>query len=236
MTRLRLACLLWSLALSCTAHVPDARADSQIDHPRMRLVIDAAGQWRSVIDKASGRELVPGNLALPIAEVHHGRRRCAAVAAAADGERLTVAFADTDTAATYAVEQNADWIVLRLLSVTGTRPSGLTLVQIPVSISQNVGPRLNAAWMSDCGRAMAPRTRWTAGTGRPSAVLSAVTQVPRAPASKNGAVAILLSDTGVQGPRPAPVARVRTAAMRTSRACGQGYRSGARFVLVPLVR
>ncbi len=197
MTRLRLACLLWSLALSCTAHVPDARADSQIDHPRMRLVIDAAGQWRSVIDKASGRELVPGNLALPIAEVHHGRRRCAAVAAVADGGRLIVAFADTDTAATYAVEQNADWIVLRLLSVTGTRPSGLTLVQIPVSISQNVGPRLNAAWDERTVVCAMAATNQVDCLGRagPPAVLSAVTQDAPGPRIENAAVAILVCPT-----------------------------------------
>ena len=128
MTRTRITPILSLLTLSCVFVASQAHADIGIENTRTSLVIAANARWQSLIDKLTRRELAPDSASLPIAEVRHGNQRCEAIEATADGDRLTVSFAHTDTVLTCALERAEDWIVLRLRTVAGTRPDSLTLL------------------------------------------------------------------------------------------------------------
>ncbi len=95
-------------------------------------------------------------------------------------------------------EPAVDWIVLRLKSIEGTRPDSVTLLQLPVAITENVGTRLNIAWDSRTAVCLMAATRQADCRGRRSgnhAVLSAATQDSPGPRLEGAAVAILVTPT-----------------------------------------
>ncbi len=189
--------LVGLLAASCILAVAEARADVAFENARARIAIAANGRWQSLLDKATGRELLPDGVAMPVAEVRHGGERFAASAATATGDALTLSFAGTDTVLTYTVEPADHWIVLRLRSIAGTRPESMTLVQLPVGITANVGSRLNIAWDDESAVCLMAATRQADCRARPGrhAVLSATTQDFPGPKLEGAAAAILVSPT-----------------------------------------
>ncbi|MDZ7618654.1 MAG: hypothetical protein U1E05_16750, partial [Patescibacteria group bacterium] len=165
--------------------------------PRAKLVITEDARWHSLLDKATGRELVPEGVAMPIADVSHGGKPFAAAEATLDGDTLVLSFANTDTVLTYTFETAENWIVFRLQAVRGTRPESMTLVQLPVSITENVGGRLNVAWDDRTAACMMAATRQAECRGRSGrhAILSATTQDSPGPRLEGAAVAIIVSPT-----------------------------------------
>ncbi|MDY0169479.1 MAG: hypothetical protein RBS80_23255 [Thermoguttaceae bacterium] len=212
MTRTHHTPLVWLLAILATSIALDAHAEVTMENSRARLIISEDARWRSLADKATGRELIPEGVALPVAEVVHGGKRFAAARAAADGDALTISFADTDTVLTYAFERAGNWIVLRLRSVAGTRPESMTLLQLPVAITKNVGTRLNVAWDDETAVCMMAATRQTDCRGRAGrhAVLSASTQDSPGPELEGAAAAIIVS----------PTSQLKTIAREASHAFG----------------
>ncbi len=194
--------LIGLLTTHCVLAGVEARAEVTFENARARCVIAANGHWQSLVDKATGRELLPDGVAMPIAEARHGGERFAVSGATADGDALTLSFAGTDTVLTYTVERADKWIVLRLRSVAGTRPESMTLVQLPVGITENVGGRLNIAWDDETAVCLMAATRQAdcrARRGR-HAVLTATTQDFPGPRLEGAGAAILIGPTSAFKP------------------------------------
>ncbi len=197
MVRMSTIAMVSLFALSCALAAPRVYAETTIENPRTKLVITEDARWRSMFDKATGRELVPEGVALPIAEVSHGGKRFAAAKASLDGDTLVLSFANTDTVLTYAFETTENWIVFRLRAVQGTRPESMTLLQLPVAIAENVGGRLNVAWDDRTAVCMMAASRQADCRGRSGrhAMLTATTQDAPGPKLEGAAVAIIVSPT-----------------------------------------
>lgn len=181
MKRFQVLLLIGLLALSASLSASRAEAGGTIENPRATLVIAEDGRWQSLVDRASGRELIPPQVSLPVAEVRHTNRRFPADGARLQDDTLTLTFADTDTELKYAIERSDDWIVLRLSRVEAARPESLTLLQLPASITENVGTRLNIAWDQQTAVGLMAATLQTDCRGRRAgehAVLTASTRIP----------------------------------------------------------
>lgn len=187
----RRTCVLFILAALVAGA---ANAQVALETDRARLVIGDDATWTSLVDRATGRELAPEGVTLPLAAVRHGDSSHNASAASLDGDALTVRFADTDTVLTYTVEPAADWIVFRLASVMGTRPESMTLLQVPVSITEKVGGRLNIAWDDQTAVCMMAANRQADCRARPGrfATLAATTQDAPGPPLEGAAVALII--------------------------------------------
>ena len=187
----------WLAAFCSALAVSQVYGDISIENARATLAITENAQWQSVLDKATGRELAPASDSLPIAEIRHTGQRWIAAKATLDSNVLTVSFANTDTVLTYAIESDENWILFRLTSIAGTRPESMTLLQLPVAITENVGRRLNAAWDEQTAVCMMAATRQancSARSGR-HATLAATTQDAPGPQLEGAAVVILICPT-----------------------------------------
>lgn len=121
-------------------------AEIALENARFRAVLGNDAVWRSLVDKATGADYCAGDKRVSLAAVRvEGKTRNASRALLA-GDRLTVGFADCDTQLGYAVSTTDDWIAFKLVEVTGTRPSHVTVVRVGVTITERGGSRLNAAW------------------------------------------------------------------------------------------
>ncbi len=175
-----------------------AESGGRIENPHVIFTFSEQGRWQSLVDRASGRQLIPPGVSLPLAEVRLANRRFPANGAKLKDDTLTLTFDGTDTELTYAVERPDEWIVLRLRAVAGSRPESLTLLQLPVAITENVGTRLNIAWDEQTAVGLMAATAATDCRGRRAgnhAVLTAATQDSPGPPLEDAAVAILVSPT-----------------------------------------
>lgn len=77
--------------------------------------------------------------------VRVGSRTRNAVQANCEGDFLAIGFGDGGTRLTYEVTEAAEWIAFRLIAVAGPRPQQVTLLQLPIAITEHAGSRLNAA-------------------------------------------------------------------------------------------
>lgn len=199
-------CTLLTLLLPALAGTGAARADVVVENARARLVLTGTAQCASLVQKPTGRELCAPGVALPAAAITLAGRTCQASAATAEGDQLTLRFAGTDTLLIYQVDSSRDWIRFRLARVAGTRPERVTLLQLPIALTQNVGPRLNIAWdertavclmaanrQADCAAAR------QVSAGRPYALLRAATQDSPGPPLEGAAAALIVA--------PAPAIR-----------------------------
>lgn len=130
-----LICLLASAGL----------AEVTITAPSCTLTLSDAGFVQSLTNTA-GVELCATAAKLPFAQITVEGAMVLPTAAALAGNTLTVTFAKTGTALTYELTPTANWLLIRLASVTGPRPSHMTMCQLPVHLTQKVGRRLSAAY------------------------------------------------------------------------------------------
>ena len=133
---------------------------------RAELGTDA--RWVSVRMKASGRELLAPETNLPIAEVTllarqetmmelvlghaplakvlpEGKKH-PAIKLEQENGRYVLSFSGCDTQLVYTIQAGEQWVEFRLEEIRGPRPVVITLLQIPVLVTEKVGTRLNAAW------------------------------------------------------------------------------------------
>lgn len=189
----------WLAAVILLPCAVPALASVTLQTQRFTATLNDDASWQSLVDHSSGRECLPDGVKLPVAVVRHGGKSYNALAVAAEGDRLRVTFANTDTVLTYAVQQAADWVVFRLEAVAGTRPESLILLQIPVSITQNVGPRLNCAWDEQTAVCIMAATRQADCGARAGgfATLMASTQDAPGPVIEGTAAALIVCPTPV---------------------------------------
>ncbi len=205
------------LALTAIVAQPSPAAEVGIpivfENPRVRMVLGADAAWRSIVDKKTGRDYCPRDKKVRFASARVGQATREANRATQAGNRLVIGFAGCDTQLTYVVEAADDWIAFRLASVSGPRPSHLTLVRIGVAITERVGPRLNGAWNDEyrvCLRAMNLQTQGRAARAGASAELASTTQDSPGPKLEGAAAAVLAG----------PPAELRAALQRLAAACG----------------
>ncbi len=184
------------LAIACSATGGEIRFQTK----RFSAVVGADAVWRELIETGSGQSLLARNT--PIALVQVDGRTCAANSAAFAGDRLSVGFSGADTRLEYAIEQSSDWVTFRLSRITGTRPERVTLLQIAVTPTEHVGPRLNGAWNDRAAVVLMGTGRQT--LGRPArregwTDLAAVAQDAPGPRLEQSAAALIV----------APLAQIR---------------------------
>jgi len=175
-----------------------------IENPRLRMVLGEDATLRSLADKATGKDYFArgkrgGLAAVRIADrTYRSYRSHWRGAAAPQGGRLTLAFDGCDTRLVYAVKAEAHWVLFRLERIEGTRPSRVTLMRIPVTITEHVGRRLGGAWdgqFAICLMAANLQTQCTARRKGKVAELSATTQDAPGPKLEGAAVALVACPT-----------------------------------------
>ncbi len=186
-----------AVAVTLSAWASAAEVAAVIETARMGAELNDDATWRSLVDKASGRECIAEAGKIAVGDVSHSGKTFAAQALSAEGERLRVRYAGTDTVLTYRVQPAGDWATFTLESVAGTRPERLTLLRVPVAITERVGPRLNIAWDDETAVCvMAANRQADCGARRREyADLVAATQDAPGPRIEGAAVALIVCPT-----------------------------------------
>lgn len=173
-----------------------ATAEVVLTAPNFKAVLSDQGRWVS-LQNAAGRELCFAEAKLPLATVTtpQGSGNCTAVSLA--GQRLTVRFGKLDTVLTYELRPTADWLEFKLVAIAGTRPAEVTLVQLPVALTQYVGRRLVGAWDDEqavCLLAATPHPDCWAGSqaGKYTLVRATAKDAP-GPKLEGAAVALVVA-------------------------------------------
>ncbi len=174
-----------------------AGAEVVLENLRFRAVLGEDAVWRSLVEKAGGRDLLAAGARVRFAAATVDGKPCEAASAALADGKLVVTFAGTDARLTYAVKSEADWVALRLESVAGARPSGLVLARLPVAVTKHVGPRLAAAYddAAVCLAATGLQVQSAAHLRPDHALLEAVTQDAPGPHLEGAGVALVAAPT-----------------------------------------
>jgi len=187
------AVCLWIAALVPSA----ASAEVTIESARAKLVLNDDATWESLVEKPSGRECLAADAKVSLASVRHSGESFEANAVTLEGDRLVVRFGGTDTVLHCGVDRADDWVLFRIEGIEGTRPQSLAFLRVPVAITENVGPRLNAAWDEQttvCVMAANQQADCGATRGK-YATLSASTQDAPGPRIEGAAAALVVSPT-----------------------------------------
>ena len=183
-------CLVFS-AIAVAA----AAGDVVVESPRLRLVIGEDAAWRSVAGKATGKDYCAQGKGAPLAAVRIADRTHRSHRSYWEpGGKLTLAFDGCDTRLAYAVKAEPDWILFRLERIEGTRPSHVTLLSVPVTITERVGRRLGGAWNDEfalCLMAANLQTHCSAQRRGTVAELTATTQDAPGPKLEGAAFALV---------------------------------------------
>lgn len=173
-------------------------AEIAFENSRFRAVLGEDAVWRSLVDKTTGNGYcaVDKRVSFAAARVA-GKTHNASGASLAD-DRLSVTFAGCDTRLTYAVSTTDDWIALRLVEVSGTRPSHVTLVRVGTTITERGGSRLGAAWNEQyavCLRGINLQSQSSLSRRSDHALLSATTQDFPGPKLEGAGAALICAPT-----------------------------------------
>lgn len=173
---------------------PCLGADLVMENARLRAVLGADASWRALVDKTTGKDYCAAGKRIPMATVHVGAKSHSACRAALAGGRLTLGFSGCDTECVYQVTTTADWIAFQLERISGARPSHLTLFSVGVTLTDRMGPILNAAWNDQyaiCLRGINLQTSGRAARHRDIVQLSATSQDEPGPKLEGAGVALL---------------------------------------------
>lgn len=214
----RTVVLSFGLTLAAVAHV--AAAEIVLENARLHAVLGDDGVWRSLADKATGQELCAAGQRVPLAAVRVSDAIRAANRVQREGQRLILEFAGCDTRLVYTLTSAEDWLSFRLTEVTGTRPTHVTLIQLPVAIAARGGSRLNAAWddrHAVCLRGLNLQSQGVFSRRNDHSLLSVITQdAPGPPLEGSGAVLLA-----------APTADLKPILHRVAIACDQPRNTAA---------
>lgn len=166
--------------------------------PTGALTLTDDGAWQSLRDTAGLEFCVPA-VHMPFAQINvpSAPKSLPCTSARLSGSSLTLGFA-SGTALQYELTPAQDWLVLKLVSVSGERPTSLTLCQVPVSLSDKVGRRLSAAYDAQhavCLMAANRQSDCGASRGDQATVLRAGTQDAPGPKLEGAAAALIVCST-----------------------------------------
>lgn len=174
-----------------------AVADVVITSPSATITLSDGGVWKS-LRGADGTELCAAGVNMPLARVNTAKGNGPCTSAKLAGSTLTLGFAKSGTEVAYELTPTPRWLLLKLTGVSGERPTSMTLCQIPVNLSEKVGPRLNAAYDAQhavCLRAANRQADCGASRGAEANVLQASTQDAPGPKLEGAAVALIVCTT-----------------------------------------
>jgi len=189
-------CILTLLGVAALGR--SAAAEVPFENSRVRAVLGEDAVWLSLVDKTNGKEYCAADKRISFATARVADKTRNANRASLALDRLTIAFAECDTQLSYAVTTTDDWIAFRLVEVSGTRPSHVTLVRIGVTITERGGSRLNAAWNDQyaiCLRGANLQTQGSQSRRSDYRLLSATTQDFPGPKLEGAAAALVCAPT-----------------------------------------
>ena len=193
---------LWTL-LATIPMLPSARAETVLETARLRAVLSDQAVWQALVDKASGTDHCASDKRIRFATVRVADKTCNAHRASLSDDRLTVNFDGCDTKLVYAVDRTDDWLAFRLVEVTGSRPTHVTLCQLGVTITENGGRRLCAAWNQDyaiCLRGINLQSQGSLSRRKDHLLLRATTQDFPGPKLEGAGAAIIGAPTAALKP------------------------------------
>jgi hypothetical protein len=113
-----------------------------IETKNFSITLTDTGQWQSIVQKANHRQVCYTKAKTPFAQIGSSQANSAKMVAG----KLEIGFAGSDTVLVYKIDTTDDWILFEVAGVRGTRPNLITMCQLPVNITENIGPNLNIAW------------------------------------------------------------------------------------------
>jgi len=190
---------LWPAIAVAAAVAAAAGGEIVFENARVRAALGEDAVWRSLTDKASGKDYCAAGQRIAFATARVGalKNRVANRAAFGDG-KLTVSFDGCDTVLTYAVKAEPDWILFTLTGVAGARPSELTLVRFGTTQRERVGTRLCLGWDETCAVGLIGanlQTRGQAARRKDFTELLATTQDAPGPKLEGAAAALVAAPT-----------------------------------------
>jgi hypothetical protein len=174
-----------------------------------QLQVNTNARWVSFREKQTGEELLAAGTRASMAKVlvdatpvqtteiilHHapvakinleGRTYSASsLRKEKEPDRWLLSFENCPTELLYTIRAETNWVLFRLEEIRGPRPSRITLLEIPVRISQRIGTRLNAAWDA----------RWAV------CLMAANAQTEARPVSREGATWLTAASQDQPGPK-----------------------------------
>jgi len=204
---------LLMIALLLAACARSTATDVEYENARFRIVLGEDAVWKSLVDKATGKDYCAAQRKLSLSHARVDGKTRNANRLVVEEERLLVGFDGCDTRLTYEVIDSPDWIALKLVSISGTRPTHLTPARLAVTITEHGGSRLGAAWNDDttiCLRGANLQVGGRCSRRKDHTELSTFTQDEPGPKLEGATVALLV----------APTAEVRPLLQRMAEALG----------------
>lgn len=187
-----------------------AVAGLMLDWPGGALMIRDDGRVWSLVETRGRRECAR-ETADPVVVIRaEGRDYSARQLSASDGG-FAVEFEGIDTVLEYTAEPHENWVLLRLHSVSGTRPESITL-QLPIGVDEHVGRLLNIGWDRQTAVClMAGSMQLLCRAARQEGVLlTAMAQDAPGPSLEGAAIALIVC----------PTEQFRAIAREVSQVCG----------------
>jgi len=167
-----------------------------IENRRCRMILKPEAVWVALIDKESTSDMCYMSSGKPLVDAVINGARAKANSVAFDGKKMTVGFPGHDTKLIYEVDPADDWILFKLVSIEGTRPSRLTLFRAPVIITETVGRQLAMARNAKTGVCLMAANMQSKGQARSRGgwtELAALTQDAPGPRLEGAAVALIVA-------------------------------------------
>lgn len=182
------------------------RAEAQGEAPDVvlqndlcRYVIGADGSNRAFINRANAKDYCePGH---PFMLAGRGQQTWPSTAVRAAGKKLRISFGDSGLEVVARVETYPTHFTLTIESVRGEEPDWLQLCNLRLSITENVGTLVNAAWESSFGACVLACNDRTHSFGADGARAALCARCYREYGLVGAKVAIIGTPTG--GPDPA---------------------------------
>ncbi|MCX7599123.1 MAG: hypothetical protein N2512_09685, partial [Armatimonadetes bacterium] len=195
---LALCMVVWGVPDDAAA-VDSRTTDTVLENLLCRYVISADGVNRAFVNRKTGKDYCePG---YPFMFAGRGQQTWPSTAVRAAGNKLHVSFSDSGIEVTVRAETKPTHFTLTIESVRGGELDWLQLCNLRLSITENVGTLVNAAWDSSFGACVLACTDQTNSYGADGARAVLCARAYREYGIVGAKVAILGTPTG--GPDPA---------------------------------
>lgn len=123
-----------------------SRRDITLEDKYLKYVITSDGLNKSFIDKVTGKNYIDSAVSNSFMEVVKGSRRYPSSSVEFNGKEVTVFFEPVKITATLRVKLLEDYVTFELSSINDVNVDEVTLVNLSLTIKENVGRLLNIGW------------------------------------------------------------------------------------------